>query len=60
MEEVPREVDWAEKAKAKALLAELLTRHLLTLDGIKAKGYRETAPHVYLPAAALPPFDMPC
>lgn len=39
-------MDWDAKTKGKAVLAELLTRHLLTLDGIKAQGYRETAPHV--------------
>ena len=54
MEEVPKEAEWAERAKAKALVTELLTRHLLTLDGIKAKGYRETAPHVRLPVTGAP------
>ena len=41
------EVDWEARSKQKALLNELLTRHLLTLDSIQAAG-GETPPEVRL------------
>ena len=39
------EVDWEARKKQKAMLTELLTRHLLTLDSIQAAG-GETPPEV--------------
>ena len=50
------EVDWEARKKQKAMLTELLTRHLLTLDSIQAVG-GETPPEVDPPfcRAHLPP-----
>ena len=44
------EVDWEARKKQKAVLTELLTRHLLTLDSIQATGASETPPEVSLPS----------
>ncbi len=44
------EVDWEARKKQKAVLTELLTRHLLTLDSIQATGAAETPPEVNLPS----------
>ena len=41
------EVDWEARGKQKAILIELLTRHLLTLDSIQSKT-GETPPEVRL------------
>ena len=43
------EVDWEARKKQKAMLTELLTRHLLTLDSIQAVG-GETPPEVIPPS----------
>jgi hypothetical protein len=40
------EVDWEARSKQKAMLNELLTRHLLTLDSIQAVA-GETPPEVH-------------
>ena len=49
VEALPGEVDWDTRAKGKTVLGELLTRHLLALDGIQAGGDRETPPQACFP-----------